>query len=176
MNQSANQWYLLYCKPRQELRAQQHLANQGYNSFLPQISLQKLRGNKWQQVTEPLFPRYLFLHIGSSEQLNMRAIRATRGITDFVRFGYKLATAPDTLLQLLTQQQIALKQQPVDSHLKQGDEISIVNGPFSGLQAVFDTADGDKRSIILISMLGQWVTAEVDNQQIVAKKNTDTQR
>lgn len=175
MNTSVNQWYLLYCKPRQELRAQQHLANQGYNSFLPQISLQKLRGNKWQQVTEPLFPRYLFLHIGNSEQLNMRAIRATRGITDFVRFGHQLATVPDTLLQLLTQQQITLKQQVADCRLKKGDEVSIINGPFSGLQAVFDTADGDKRSIILISMLGQWVTAEVDNQQIVAKKHTDAQ-
>lgn len=173
MNTSANQWYLLYCKPRQELRAQQHLANQGYNSFLPQISLQKLRGNKWQQVTEPLFPRYLFLHIGSVDQLNIRAIRATRGISDFVRFGSQLATAPNALVQLLTQQQIILKQQPEDCRLKKGDAISIINGPFSGLQAVFDTADGDKRSIILISMLGQWVSAAVDNQQIVAKKHTD---
>lgn len=175
MTSVANQWYLLYCKPRQELRAQQHLANQGFNSFLPQISLQKLRGNKWQQVTEPLFPRYLFLHIANAEQLNIRAIRATRGISDFVRFGNQLATAPNALVQLLTQQQINLMQQATDSRLKKGDEINIVNGPFSGLQAVFDTADGDQRSIILINMLGQWVTTAVNNQQIVAKKHTDAQ-
>ena len=100
-------WYLLYCKPKQELRAQQHLANQGFTSFVPQITLDKLRGGKWQQVTEPLFPRYLFLHISNAEQLNFRAIRATRGITDFVRFGSALATVPDQLVQQLTAEQWA---------------------------------------------------------------------
>lgn len=172
MNSADNQWYLLYCKPRQELRAQQQLANQGYSSFLPQITLQKLRSNKWQQVTEPLFPRYLFLHLPAGQELNISAIRSTRGISDFVRFGAQLARVPSALIQLLTEQQIALKQQPKDNRLKKGDEVSIINGPFSGLQAVFDTAEGNKRSIVLISMLGQWVEALVDNKQIVVKKDT----
>ncbi|MDP2715667.1 transcription/translation regulatory transformer protein RfaH [Rheinheimera sp.] len=174
MNSADNQWYLLYCKPRQELRAQQQLANQGYNSFLPQISLQKLRGNKWQQVTEPLFPRYLFLYLPPGQELNISVIRSTRGISDFVRFGAQLARVPSELIQLLTEQQIALKQHPKDNRLKKGDEVSIINGPFSGLQALFDTAEGNKRSIVLISMLGQWVEAVVDNKQIMAKKNANT--
>ena len=172
-SQTTSQWYLLYCKPRQELRAQQHLANQGYTSFLPQITLQKLRGNSWRQVTEPLFPRYLFLHQPASEELNIGAIRATRGISDFVRFGTQLATVPAKLVQLLTQQQITLQQQPTANRLQKGDAVSILTGPFSGLQAVFDTADGDKRSIILISMLGQWVAAAIDNKHIVAKKDAN---
>ncbi|NRQ42237.1 transcription/translation regulatory transformer protein RfaH [Rheinheimera sp. YQF-2] len=172
MNAADKQWYLLYCKPRQELRAQQQLANQGYGSFLPQITQQKLRGNKWLQSTEPMFPRYLFLHLPVGQELNISAIRATRGISDFVRFGAQLARVPAALIQLLTEQQIQLKQQPQDTSLKKGDEISIVNGPFSGLQAVFSSADGDKRSSILISMLGQWVEAAVDNSQIAVKNNT----
>ena len=166
-------WYLLYCKPKQELRAQQHLANQGFTSFVPQITLDKLRGGKWQQVTEPLFPRYLFLHISNAEQLNFRAIRATRGITDFVRFGSALATVPDQLIQQLTSQQINLKQQSGSGRLKTGDAVSIIKGPFSGLNAVFDSADGEKRSLILVSMLGQWVSTVVDNQQLVPKNPAD---
>ncbi|MGP9801378.1 transcription/translation regulatory transformer protein RfaH [Rheinheimera sp. NSM] len=172
MNSADNQWYLLYCKPRQELRAQQQLANQGYNSFLPQITLQKLRGNKWLQITAPLFPRYLFLHLPAGQELNINAVRSTLGISDFVRFGAQFAQVPAALIQLLTEQQIQLKQQPQDTRLKKGDEISIINGPFSGLQAVFNTAEGDKRSSILISLLGQWVEAAVDNSQIAVKKNT----
>ncbi len=171
--QPAALWYLLYCKPRQELRAQQHLANQGFHSFVPQITLQKLRANRWCQVTEPLFPRYLFLHLPAGQELNMRAIRATRGITDFVRFGTQLATVPQQLVALLTEQQISSKQQPTANRLQKGDAVSILTGPFSGLQAVFDTADGDKRSIILISMLGQWVAAAIDNKHIVAKKDAN---
>lgn len=166
-------WYLLYCKPKQELRAQQHLANQGFTSFVPHITLDKLRGAKWQRVTEPLFPRYLFLCITNAEQLNIRAIRATRGISDFVRFGSALATVPDQLIQQLTAEQISLKQQPADGRLKTGDAVNIIKGPFSGLNAVFDSADGEKRSLILVSMLGQWVSTSVDNQQLVPKNPAD---
>lgn len=173
MNAVDRRWYLLYCKPRQELRAQQQLANQGYSSFLPQITQQKLRGNKWLQTTEPMFPRYLFLHLSAGQELNISAIRSTRGINDFVRFGAQLARVPAELIQLLTEQQIKLKQQPQDTALKKGDEVSIVNGPLSGLQAVFNSADGDTRSSILVSLLGQWVEAAVDNSQIAVKNNTN---
>ena len=167
-----NLWYLLYAKPRQELRAQQQLANQGYHTFVPQITLQKLRANRWCEVTEPLFPRYLFLHVSTGQELDMRAIRATRGVSDFVRFGQSLATVPQQLVAQLTQQQMVLKQQPAKPQLKGGDTVSILTGPFAGLEAVFQTADGDKRSIILISLLGQWVPKPFDNSQFAAKKET----
>lgn len=167
--QPAALWYLLYCKPRQELRAQQHLANQGFHSFVPQLTLQKLRANRWCEVTEPLFPRYLFLHLPAGQELNLRAIRATRGITDFVRFGTQLATVPQQLVALLTEQQISLKQQTIPPVLKAGDAVSILTGPFAGLNAVFNTQDGEKRSIVLVSLLGQWLATTVDNSAITAK-------
>jgi transcriptional antiterminator RfaH len=173
LNQTTSQWYLLYCKPRQEARAQQHLANQDYTSFLPQISVQKLRGNSFVVVTEPLFPRYLFLHLPANHELNISAIRATRGVSDFVRFGNQLAKVPAELVQLLTRQQMNLRQQPTKSRLTKGDEINILAGPFSGLQAIFDAEEGDKRSLILISMLGQWVKAAIENKHIVAKKDAN---
>ncbi|MEW5681797.1 MAG: transcription/translation regulatory transformer protein RfaH [Pseudomonadota bacterium] len=166
---SAALWYLLYCKPRQELRAQQHLANQGFHTFVPQLTLQKLRANRWCEVTEPLFPRYLFLHVPSGQELNMRAIRATRGITDFVRFGTQLATVPQQLVALLTEQQISQKQQVVLPVLNAGDAVDILTGPFAGLNAVFNTQDGEKRSVVLVSLLGQWLETSVDNSAIKAK-------
>ena len=166
---SHQQWFLLYCKPKQELKAQQHLANQGLTSFVPQLQVEKLRAGKWQLITEPLFPRYLFLQITDPEQLNMRAIRATRGIVDFVRFGQSLAQVPATLIQLLTQQQLLQRQQPASQRLSQGQPVSIMQGPYSGLDAVFKSADGEKRSLILISLLGQWVETSIDNSGITAK-------
>jgi len=171
-HQPTDLWYLLYCKPRQELRAQQHLANQGFNSFVPQITMQKLRTNRWCNVTALLFPRYLFLHLHAGQELNMRAIRATRGITDFVRFGQQLATVPQHLVAQLTAQQIRLQQDLPDAGIKPGDTVSILTGPFAGLQAVFNTADGDTRSIILLNLLGQWVSTSLENSQLMPKKAT----
>ncbi|KKO47877.1 transcriptional regulator [Arsukibacterium sp. MJ3] len=163
-------WYVLYCKPRQEQRAQQHLANQGFNSFLPLITINKIKAGKQLKVTEPMFPRYLFLQMGS-EQLNLSTIRSTRGISDFVRFGMQLAQVPASLITALNQQQQILQQQENQNvPFKAGDALTVINGPFSGIQAVYQLAEGDKRSIILLNLLGQWVKTTMDNQQI--QKNT----
>jgi transcriptional antiterminator RfaH len=163
-------WYVLYCKPRQEQRAQQHLANQGFNSFVPLITVNKIKAGKQLKVTEPMFPRYLFLQIGC-EQLNLSTIRSTRGISDFVRFGMQLAQVPASLITALSQQQQILQQQENQNvPFKTGDALTVINGPFSGIQAVYQLAEGDKRSIILLNLLGQWVKTTMDNQQI--QKNT----
>ncbi|HAW94465.1 MULTISPECIES: transcription/translation regulatory transformer protein RfaH [unclassified Arsukibacterium] len=165
-NLKQNCWYLLYCKPRQEQRAQQHLANQGFSSFVPVLTVNKLKAGKQVKVTEPMFPRYLFLQI-SSEQLNLSTIRSTRGVTDFVRFGQQLAQVPNSLITTLSQQQMAQQQQEDQNQpFKPGDELTVLNGPFSGIQAVYQLADGDKRSIVLLNLLGQWVKTAMDNQQI----------
>lgn len=165
-NSAANSWYLLYCKPRQEQRAQQHLANQGFQSFVPLLTVNKLKAGKQVKVTEPMFPRYLFLQI-NSDQLNLSTIRSTRGVTDFVRFGQQLAQVPEALIKSLSQQQ-RLQQQQEDQNqpFKTGEPLTVLNGPFSGIAAVYQLADGDKRSFVLLNLLGQWVKTSIDNQQL----------
>ncbi|MDX3774147.1 transcription/translation regulatory transformer protein RfaH [Chromatiaceae bacterium AAb-1] len=162
-------WHLLYCKPRQEVRAQQHLANQGLSSFLPLITINKLRAGKRVTVTEPLFPRYLFLHL-PQQNINLSTVRSTRGVSDFVRFGSELVKVPAQLIASLTRQQIALQQQYSETPLfRKGEALDITDGPFSGLEAVYNMAEGDKRSCILINLLGQWVKTTMDNRQFEKK-------
>ncbi|HBN90012.1 hypothetical protein [Rheinheimera aquimaris] len=48
--------------------------------------------------------------------------------------------------------------------------INIVNGPFSDLEAVFDSNDGELRSSVLISILGKWAKVSLDNSQITSRK------
>ena len=78
-------WYLLYSKPKQESRAQEHLANQGFESFVPHIHINKIRAGKQSTKIEPLFPRYIFLKAGAD--VNLASIRSTRGVAGFVKFG-----------------------------------------------------------------------------------------
>ncbi|MDR2366145.1 MAG: hypothetical protein LBD68_09915, partial [Zoogloeaceae bacterium] len=57
-------WHLIHTKPRQEKRAVENLKRQGYTCYLPIISTEKLRRGVLALVEEPLFPRYLFIHLG----------------------------------------------------------------------------------------------------------------
>lgn len=157
-------WYLLYSKSRQEQRAQQHLANQGFESFAPHILVKKLRAGKTVEINEPLFPRYIFLKC--PKPLNLSTIRSTRGVAGLVRFGDKLASVPTSLVHQLIQQQIVLQQQTPTQPFQPGDKLEILNGPFASLNAVFQQADGEQRSIILLNFLGQQLQLSFENKDL----------
>jgi transcriptional antiterminator RfaH len=159
-----DRWYLVYSKPRQELRAQEQLANQGFESFTPLITLNKIRAGKTTTVTEPLFPRYLFLKCPQIP--NLSTIRSTRGVAGLVRFGDTLATVPTTLVHLLLQNQLERQQQAPAQPFKPGETLEILNGPFASLNAVFKQSDGAHRSIILLNFLGQQLQLNMQNKDL----------
>ncbi|MDZ7901008.1 MAG: transcription termination/antitermination NusG family protein [Rheinheimera sp.] len=64
-------WYLVYCRPKQELRAQQHLANIGFDSYVPTLLVKKQRARKLVDSKELLFPRYLFLNVDLDSDLSV---------------------------------------------------------------------------------------------------------
>ena len=78
-------WYLVHTKPRQEQRASANLFNQGYVTWLPQLRVEKVRQRRLVVVDEPLFQRYLFIHLPPG--INWSPVRSTLGVTTIVRFG-----------------------------------------------------------------------------------------
>ena len=56
-------WYLIYTKPHKEQLARENLERQGYEIYLPMARLRRRRMGKGATRIEPLFPRYLFIHL-----------------------------------------------------------------------------------------------------------------
>ncbi len=56
-------WYAVHSRPKQEQRALENLQNQGYDAWLPMITLEKLRRGRVTEVVEPMFSRYLFIRL-----------------------------------------------------------------------------------------------------------------
>jgi len=83
-------WYLIYSKPRQEKGAVENLLRQNYEVYFPQIQLWRSRRGNRQLVIEPLFPRYLFIHLDSHSD-NWAPIRSTLGGPCVVRSNCRLA-------------------------------------------------------------------------------------
>ncbi|RUO37312.1 transcription/translation regulatory transformer protein RfaH [Aliidiomarina shirensis] len=163
-------WYLLHCKAQEVTRAEWHLANQGFDTFCPRWKIQKrLRGKK-QAVLEPLFPNYLFIHIDLAHD-NYTALRSTRGVSGFVRFGGYPAKVPASVVALLKERtqcyEDAQGVSNCESLYKTGTKVEITTGPFSGLQAVYDIADSETRCFVLIDMLGKQQRISVDEMDIL---------
>ncbi|WP_228445440.1 transcription/translation regulatory transformer protein RfaH [Thalassotalea sp. HSM 43] len=159
-------WYVLTSKPRDEQRAHDNLVSQGFEVFLPKVSTVKKRQGIKSVSLEPLFPNYLFIQLDPKSS-NFNAIRSTRGVGSFVRFGANHAViAKDMIEQMKQNQESDNSAKTLNDMLRfqRGDKVAINHGPFAGLEAIYKAKDGLERSVLMVKMLGQENDVCVDNQ------------
>ena len=154
-------WYLVYCKARQEDTAARGLEEQGYSVYLPKLEIRRWKAQGMVDVVQPLFPRYLF--VSPSDQQPLAPIGYTAGVSELVRFGtdyrpvsrgiveaLKSREDPDTGYHRLTQ-----------PNLERGERVGIRAGAFAGVEGIFEARSGKERVIVLLELLGQTVRTEV---------------
>jgi transcriptional antiterminator RfaH len=157
---STESWYLVHTKPRQEDVALANLQRQGYECYLPQMLVERIRRRKAEVATEPMFPRYLFIRLDSSDQgKSWSPIRSTLGVSQLVHFGARAAKVDDALVELLRQREQAM---PLDAMFQSGDSVVITDGPFAGIEAIYQTADAERRAFILLEILSKPVSLQIE--------------
>ena len=129
-------WYLIHTKIRQERVALENLERQGFECFLPLIRAEKLRRGALQVVQEPLFPRYLFIRLGTGlESQSWTPIRSTVGVSRLVTFGQTPAKIED---ELIAQLQVKTDSAEVQlRHFEPGEQVVVTDGPFVGVEAIY---------------------------------------
>jgi transcriptional antiterminator RfaH len=149
-------WYLIHTKIRKEQCALQNLEQQGFECYLPEILAERLRRSTLAVVPEPLFPRYLFIRLGTGlEGQSWAPIRSTTGVSRLVAFGTTPAKVADEMVEV-----IRLQTGGPDSLRRQfesGQAIVITQGPFAGLEAVYQMSDGESRVMVLLNILSKSV-------------------
>lgn len=154
-------WYLVHTKPRQEKCAVENLERQGYQCYLPTLPTEKLRQGSLTVSDEPLFPRYLFIRLGSGESAKSWApVRSTRGVSRLVSFGSEPARIDDSLVELLQKREASPEAEPLRL-FKPGEGVRLNDGPFAGIEGVYQMADGEHRVIVLIELLSKQVQVRV---------------
>ena len=114
------------------------------------MHVQKLRNQKVQTITEPMFSRYLFIQLDDQTQ-NWGPIRSTIGVSKLVSFGASPAKVPPEFIAFL-------KEAPSDAleHLfAPGGPVQIGLGPLKGLEGKYVAHDGETRAFVLVDLLGQ---------------------
>ena len=158
-------WYLVYTKLRKERVAEQNLQRQSYEVYLPLIQQPRRQRGRWIEAIDPLFPRYLFVHLQPGYD-NMGSIRYTTGVRNLVRFTVEPAVVPDHIIESLKQTADCNTglHHPQDPLFKPGDKVIIDKGPLAGLSAILLAETGEERVVILLEMLGREnrVTVECD--------------
>jgi transcriptional antiterminator RfaH len=151
-------WYVIHTKPKQEFRAEQNLQQQGYETFLPTVEVQKIKSKNIVLQKEPLFARYLFIQLDEVIS-NWFPIKSTRGVHQILRFG--INTEPVKVQNQLIEslKLLSMENQQPKSLFEEGHLLTITQGPFRGLEASFKKLyhepSGEIRALILIDLLGK---------------------
>jgi transcriptional antiterminator RfaH len=158
-------WYLVHTKPRQENVALTNLERQGYECYMPVAKVERIRSRKATLFSEPLFPRYIFIHLdGSSSGKSWSPIRSTLGVQHMVHFGNRAAKVDDALIAALREREQTLPEQKL---FQTGDAVIVKDGPFVGLEAIYKTTNAERRALILLEMLHKPVTVHIDTAQLI---------
>jgi transcriptional antiterminator RfaH len=163
LNNTEPSWFAVYTKPRQEQIALENLERQGFRCFLPMAINPYQRRSASKLRIEPLFPRYLFLNAIPNQQ-SLGPVRSTRGVATLVRFGTELARLPEEVIRRVNSRRdpesglVKLDPAPVAP----GDKVKVFDGPLAGLEGIFKERKGEKRALMLATLLGTESTIEVN--------------
>jgi transcriptional antiterminator RfaH len=157
----ATQWHLIHTKPRQERCALESLGRQGYECYLPTMPHERILRGVLALADQPLFPRYLFIRLESGDTAKSWApIRSTKGVSRLVSFGNEPARVDDDLIELLRTHEASLQSKP-ERRFKPGERVRLTEVPFSGIEGIYQMADGERRVMVLIEIISKPVTVRV---------------
>lgn len=161
-------WFLIYAKPRQEETAKIQLSRQGYGVYLPMTQQTRKRGARRMTYIEPLFPRYLFIHLNSCTD-DWGPIRSTVGVSALVRFGMQPALVPEDLIGLLRSRESESGLHVwVMPGLRAGQTVRVTDGALQDYEGIFVAGNGRERAVVLLDILGRKVRASIHPNQLEA--------
>ena len=142
-------WYIVQTKPRQELRAEEHLQQQGDEVFSPFLTIENIRSGQRQSSRSALFPGYLFVRFLNNPSL-ISKVRSTRGVRHLLVFGSQPARLADDIVRDIKER---CRGDNVQETLKKGQKVRIESGPFQLYEGIFEEYDGERRAVIFLSLL-----------------------
>ena len=153
-------WYLIKTKPKQEKSAIINLENQGFHAYCP-----------WAKINNKsvvLFPGYLFIQLDEKLQ-NWSAIRSTKGVLNFVRFGLSYAKISDDIIEFIKASEKSTSEKIKNlNNFHQGDKVQITEGVFKNCVAIFKSFKSDERVLLLMNLMGQQQTIIIKKKSLIS--------
>jgi transcriptional antiterminator RfaH len=159
-------WYCARTKPKHEHIAAAGLARRlGLEVFHPRMRLERATRRGVVRVVEPLFPCYIFVRCPAADCLD--EVRYMAGVSGVVRFGQRVATVPDPVIDELRQCFESGDPMWVEDRLCAGAEVTVAEGSFLGSHGIVVRVMSAKQRVqILLDFLGRPTLTEVDRKSL----------
>ena len=163
-------WVLIYTKAKEEKKANENLQKQGFKTFLPLIS-PSTKNSVFKSLV-PVFPRYLFAQI-NFETDNWSSIKSSYGVSRIVMFSEKFTSIPNNIIEFMQDKlnEAGIYKEDISIvDYQKGDPVSIKEGRFAGIDAIFLSKKSKDRVRLLLKLLNTTVVAEITTSDIGNKE------
>jgi len=163
------EWYLVQSKPRQEHVAALNVQRLGVESFCPRIKQSKIVRWKKQVVIETLFPGYLFALFDRGSQF--RTVNFALGVARVITFGGVPARVDEEIINSIkTRIHDSWMNVEPKASFKSGQKVQITEGPFCGLEAVFEQQlSGTQRVALLLQAVSYHARVIIERRHVAAR-------
>ena len=150
----SKEWFILQFKPNAHRQATKNLNRQGFATFLPLLENTSRKASRFINSTRPLFPGYMFIEF-DREKSDWYKINNTYGVSRLVTFDTFLKSIPTIIIDnLMSRCDVSGKLLTVEK-FKKGDNVKILNGPFSNFIATVETYETEQRIWVLMDLMGR---------------------
>jgi transcriptional antiterminator NusG len=161
-------WYAIWTRSHCERLVAGQLAAKGIPAFLPEMRIRSSRRGAPAIVRAPMFPGYLFVRQVMDKACYVEMLKI-RQIVRVLEDGWtRLTPIPDadmSAIQRIVEADVPAFAHP---HLTQGERVSIVEGPLTGLEGVFVRGQTDQGCLVIsIDLLGRSVAVKIDGAAVV---------
>ena len=160
-------WLVVKTKHNCEQKAKLNLERQGFTTFLPLVDVEKVIRGKKQVLRQAFFPSYIFAEYDQHCRLYQAKIRSSIGVIQVVSFGTSPSLVADSVITAIRERLMAANVAPVFS---KGDAVTVKQGPFAGVDGIFQCSTGEQRATVLLQILANQTRVELGFDEFVEKQ------
>ena len=164
--EGGERWYVAHTLPTAELRAQGHLINQGFRTFLPKRRKTVQHARASRTIEAPFFPRYLFVVLDLTQD-PWRRVNGTAGVSRLVMQGEQPQPVPPGIVEALVSSSDSQGILQLRHHLRVGEPVRVMAGAFADRLAILDELDDVGRVRVLLDILGRKVSVYTDSNNLL---------
>jgi transcriptional antiterminator RfaH len=157
-------WFLIYTKPRFEIKLSKKISELGIEVFCPTYKTLRQWSDRKKKVELPLFSSYIFVRLDQCEPVKIN------WLSGFSHFVYWLGKPVVVRDQEITSIKLFLDKVVHESikvnHLVVGKEVQIGSGPFKKVKGKV-LKIGKKKAVLQIDTLGSLIEAELSLSEII---------
>ncbi len=171
------QWYVITTyvghedKVKEKLEARKESMEMQDNIFrviIPETTEVEVKDGVKKEKKKKMFSGYVLVEMVMSDEA-WYAVRNTPGVTGFIGSSGKGAKPTPLLPQEIDRilVNMGISRVDIESELKIGDKVNVIDGPFKGMMGTIDTIDAENNKLnVLIDLFGQETPVEVELFQV----------